>query len=624
MLLHYRTLAMATSRKQVVGKYELGKVLASGYFDCRTRICTHIVTGAQYVVRIYSKSTLAEAQWMWDRTRDAIHVMRTLPKHENIIEISELFETESSLYILMQLFAPMHLTKMYTTVGESGQRERVPIQRTKALFLQVVRGLRHMHDCSVVHLGLAPDHVMVNDRDHVKIGNLVSCKYVPKGTKLCRDIRGTMHTVAPEVLRNGEYDPYLADSWSMGVLLYFMLHNGRYPHDGANTTKNILYNRIRPPDPKLPAEALNLLQQLLSHNPGSRMRVEQIADHPFFATEHKDVDTGRTEQQAARYTGVVPNLWASRTAHIPVVLRAPLKERVQYSGNREDAAAYLIQMCYKAFRGRKRRFSDRFLSTQPRGSINRSRSQVVEVVCPSSRSRRRKNYQTPHGDTEAAFGQERTHLSSQHYQQRWSAVTNTEMQQGELGSRTSSINSGFAKCGEGPADPAEGSSFFGFSGSESEGSPMNATQGSHFNFSLKSGNLPLTLPPLRRQGGPCKLGCDPTLDAPVGTPPNSTFDGPDNASPTTASVCNEVVRAASFRLRVPSMLHLKAAEAFSRDLDLRGPGFTHFNTRVDPGRRCPVCDRPPAQRMNRKQPYLNTPYEYKEGKFTIKTVADSD
>lgn len=44
--------------KEVIGKYELGKVLAGGDFDCRIRLCTHVVTGGRYVIRIYAKAVL--------------------------------------------------------------------------------------------------------------------------------------------------------------------------------------------------------------------------------------------------------------------------------------------------------------------------------------------------------------------------------------------------------------------------------------------------------------------------------------------------------------------------------------------------------------------------------------
>eukprot|EP00796_Vickermania_ingenoplastis_P010177 gene10177-7129_t len=358
--------------RQVIGKYELGAALAAGDFDCRTRLCSHVVTGAPYVVRIYDKSVLEEAQWMWERVRASIHVQRTLPKHENIVEMVECFETTSSLYILMQLFQSVNVTKLLCsdivddggveagdgavppsafsshwsdTVNRANQirsgamptarhvriaqpsmnssamalgigngdepsssgrtgpseplprsasasalprhfprrRARLTIQQVCNYFTQVVRGVLHMHEHHVVHLGIAPDHILINDRGLVKIGNLVSCCFCTPGAKM-GEMKGTRHTVAPEVLTSDPFDPYLADAWSLGILLYFML-NGRYPHDGANTLEHIMYNHLRPPDAHLPASAKDLLNQLLQPDPTKRMPVSEILQHRFFSED---------------------------------------------------------------------------------------------------------------------------------------------------------------------------------------------------------------------------------------------------------------------------------------------------------------------------------------------------
>jgi serine/threonine protein kinase len=265
---------------QVVGKYRLGKVLGAGDFDCRIRLCTHVVTGIEYAVKIYDKNVLSEHQWMWEQIRDSIQVMRTLPKHDHLVEMVECFETEQSLYILMHFVTGRSLLRYY--LG-SQKGESVPMQSTKAIFAQIVFGLAHMHAYGVVHSGLAPDHIIINDVNLAKISFLVAAKSVPKGKQL-NAMRGTRTTVAPEILEQVPYDPYAADMWSLGVVLFFMLNGARYPFDGANTTKNIRLRKIRPLNPNLPEDAKDLVNKLLVANPKKRMTMEQLLDHPFFIT----------------------------------------------------------------------------------------------------------------------------------------------------------------------------------------------------------------------------------------------------------------------------------------------------------------------------------------------------
>nr|CCC91427.1 putative protein kinase [Trypanosoma congolense IL3000] len=605
------------SQKQRVGKYELGKVLASGYFDCRTRLCTHIVTGAQYVVRIYNKNTLAEAKWMWERIREAIHVMRTLPKHENIIEISELFETESSLYILMQLFAPMHVTKMYTTDAPTGERITVPIQRTKLLFTQVVRGLRHMHDCDVVHFGLAPDHVMVNSQDQVKIGGLVSCKYVPKGTKLCRDIRGTMHTVAPEVLRNGEYDPYLADAWSLGVLLYFMLHRGRYPHDGANTTKNILYHRIRPPDPNLPVEAQDLLRSLLSHDPTTRLRVEQIMDHPFFTMEHTDVMM--TDGHLSGPQSGAPYWKVSGTLGTPA-WKGTLQQRLPYSYSSEETAAYLIQQFYRAYRSHRKNRSGCTLGSSRRNSIYRGRNQVVDVVQPNFRQPRKTLSGFGFGEVDTNHLLDKASSIAPNYSQRRAMCGIPDTSVGLIPHGQGSEETIPIRCRGGSMTSECNGSTLMLSCSDSEGGILNVTQVSRMNLSTTSNATHLSV----RQQGSHKLSFEVPGDNLRLTSPNPVLGATDCIADAASGSCNEGGIPLRFYARTPSINHMRGNDMHPWDGDSRGAEGLLPKIKVDPMRRCPVCNRPPPQRAIRIKPYLHTPYEYKKGVFKDKTAVVSD
>lgn len=354
-----KAIAGSSNAPQIVGKYELGRVLASGDFDCRTRICTHVVTGAQYAVRIYDKRILAEAQWMWNQVREAVQVMRMLPKHENIVEMVECFETQSSLYILMQFYSPTSITKMYTAAAASSQSRTaapgaaqsqptatIPFSKTKYFFGQVVKGLLHMHDHGVVHCGIAPDHVLVSDRDLVKISFLVSCRYYQKG-KLMTGMRGTSHTVAPEILREEPYDPVSADAWSLGVLLFFMLNNGQYPHDGANTSKNIVKNRMRPLDANVPPLARQLVESLLSPNPANRIPVADILSHPWMTEDksaEEDADLMLMDRRSARMS-IVESTYDPTADVLNITLPFGLSV--------EEEAAFIIQHTWRAYKKRR-------------------------------------------------------------------------------------------------------------------------------------------------------------------------------------------------------------------------------------------------------------------------------
>ncbi|CCW66311.1 unnamed protein product [Phytomonas sp. Hart1] len=182
------------------------------------------------------------------------------------------------------IFHPCSSKDEIAAEGNSGDAMEGPVdfQLVRHVFLGVVHGVLHLHSHGVVHGGIAPDHVLYNPtRGMVKISNMISCYRCRRGSNRT-ELRGTRHTVAPEVLKQELYDPYLTDAWSLGVLLYFMLNGGRYPHDGANTLKHILHHRIRPMKTgNIPASGVDLVMHLLQPNPSERLTVEAILYHPY-------------------------------------------------------------------------------------------------------------------------------------------------------------------------------------------------------------------------------------------------------------------------------------------------------------------------------------------------------
>jgi serine/threonine protein kinase len=230
---------------------------------------------------------------------------------------------------------------MYTTQND------IPLSKTKHLFTQVVRGIMHMHDNSVVHCGIAPDHVLVNDRDQVKIGFLVSCRFYQRG-KAMTGMRGTKHTVAPEVLRQEPYNPVLADSWSLGVLLFFMLNGGQYPHDGANTTKNILNHKIRQLNPALPVQARDLVSQLLTYDPAERLTVGDIFNHPWMIDDRIEEDVEFQQRKMSARQSIISGVESSYDPSNDMI-----SITLPFGLSQEEEAAYIIQHMWKSYIRRK-------------------------------------------------------------------------------------------------------------------------------------------------------------------------------------------------------------------------------------------------------------------------------
>jgi len=91
---------------------------------------------------------------------------------------------------------------------------------------------------------------------------------------------GTIDYMAPEMIKNLPYD-YHIDIWSLGVLLYELLH-GKAPFRGRNDEekcKNIAKNAEIAFDSALSPEVCDLITKILKPNPVERLTMLEIFNH---------------------------------------------------------------------------------------------------------------------------------------------------------------------------------------------------------------------------------------------------------------------------------------------------------------------------------------------------------
>jgi serine/threonine protein kinase len=115
------------------------------------------------------------------------------------------------------------------------------------LFLDALEGLAEMHGMEYHHRDIKPDNILVTKKCgtlpgtcHGKIADLgESCH-----ARSCDGLHGTPYYVAPELLKY-EFNSRRNDVWSMGVILFRILNNGKLPSKFRNSLdKQRLYSQI--------------------------------------------------------------------------------------------------------------------------------------------------------------------------------------------------------------------------------------------------------------------------------------------------------------------------------------------------------------------------------------------
>lgn len=146
--------------------------------------------------------------------------------------------------------------------------------------------LIYLHSKHVIHRDIKPENILIGMRGELKISDFGWSVHAPntRRTTLC----GTLDYLPPEMIEGREHEHWV-DVWSLGVLLYEFLV-GAPPFEDASGGYKATYRRIAKVDLHVPehvsADAKDLIQRLLQHDPDKRMPLAQVLQHPWILKHH--------------------------------------------------------------------------------------------------------------------------------------------------------------------------------------------------------------------------------------------------------------------------------------------------------------------------------------------------
>jgi beta-adrenergic-receptor kinase len=158
---------------------------------------------------------------------------------------------------------------------------------------EVILGLEHMHNRSVVYRDLKPANILLDENGHVRVSDLgLACDFSKKKPHASVGTHGYM---APEVLAKGVAYDSSADWFSFGCMLYKLLkghspfrqHKSKVSMDKNEIDKMTMTQDIELPDQGFTNECRDLLEGLLKRDVHERLGcrgkgAEEVKDHPFF------------------------------------------------------------------------------------------------------------------------------------------------------------------------------------------------------------------------------------------------------------------------------------------------------------------------------------------------------
>ncbi|KFO81498.1 NUAK family SNF1-like kinase 2, partial [Cuculus canorus] len=209
--------------------------------------------------------------------QDLVHIRREIEimsslNHPHIIAVHEVFENSSKIVIVMEYASKGDL---YDYISE---RQRLTEQEARHFFRQVVSAIYYCHKNGIVHRDLKLENILLDANGNIKIADF-GLSNVYQQDKLLQTYCGSPLYASPEIINGRPYKGPEVDSWSLGVLLYILVH-GTMPFDGHDyktLVKQITSGDYREPT-KL-SDACGLIRWMLMVNPERRATIEDIAAH---------------------------------------------------------------------------------------------------------------------------------------------------------------------------------------------------------------------------------------------------------------------------------------------------------------------------------------------------------
>ncbi|XP_036306030.1 testis-specific serine/threonine-protein kinase 4 isoform X1 [Pipistrellus kuhlii] len=166
-------------------------------------------------------------------------------RHKNLINFYQAIETTSRVYIILELAQGGDVLEWVQRYGACSE----PL--AGKWFSQMTLGIAYLHSKGIVHRDLKLENLLLDKRENVKISDFGFAKMVPSNytvrnspslqqrdcfTHLSQTYCGSFAYACPEILLGLPYNPFLSDTWSMGVILYTLLV-ARLPFDDTNLKK---------------------------------------------------------------------------------------------------------------------------------------------------------------------------------------------------------------------------------------------------------------------------------------------------------------------------------------------------------------------------------------------------
>jgi serine/threonine protein kinase len=296
-------------------EYKALKMIGKGSF-AKVYLVESKQNQKQYAVKAFTKESVIISNKANAKPSmiNEIDIMRSV-SHENVIQLYDVYETEKSIYLVLELIQGKSLQDI---LKKSNFREEFSELKCINMIRMILDALAYLSTKSIMHRDLKPDNILLDKGEKIKIVDFGLATFINVPEYIFKKC-GTPGYIAPEVFKYDAKNPTTfyddkCDVFSAGCILYYMLF-GRPFFDGSNASEILRFNRkftvdyesvnnlkdeIKNPHSKINKEGLNLLANILEFDHKKRISAAQSLGHGFFLNlpldTHVKADSSSFEQ----------------------------------------------------------------------------------------------------------------------------------------------------------------------------------------------------------------------------------------------------------------------------------------------------------------------------------------
>ena len=258
----------ANYKPNVIGQGGFGELL----------LAKHKTTNQLYAIKLCNKKKVIESGAKLEiiKREMAIHITLT---HKNIVKLYSTSEDKNYFYLVMEYVPNGTLFSLIQKF------HGLPEKESFKYFIQVTAAVQFLHSIGLAHRDIKPENILLDEDRNVKLCDFGWCVDVSKGERMT--FCGTYEYMAPEIVDEKYYD-YSIDVWSLGVLLYEMIHGFSPFRPNKKNSKDPMkeiFDNIRHKNytiqKNISDDCKDLIDKLLEIDKDKRIKVDEIFEHPW-------------------------------------------------------------------------------------------------------------------------------------------------------------------------------------------------------------------------------------------------------------------------------------------------------------------------------------------------------